>query len=415
MSRSRLPAAAVVPAIIPAITLAVVLLATAGAVRADDYVAVRGVYYREASTRVVQPMVELERDSPTGVDVGAHFLIDAITSASAAAGTAIDNVFTETRSEAGLSLRKRWARSEISVGYKYSAESDYWSHSVGLGGSKTFWGNTAMLRLALGRNFDTMTSRGRTPDCAIGVGNVNCPLDVWFAGLSYTQVLSPVSIAQLSFDSAYLDGFQGNLYRQVPGKGYEVLPYGVDTVDGKTVMTDKGQRLRMAVTARAGYVVRDTGTGFQLNYRYYWDTFPGTAATTYAPWGVRAHTLEARVFQPLGPELELRVLGRIYIQNRGAAFWCDTIANPNCYAPGAAYYSSDPKLGPMNTEYLEAKVYWHAEAWRAIRFLRWFSAGTFEFSYGRYTQSTSFGGPAQDRPWWCLITCVIQAGYTMPY
>jgi hypothetical protein len=295
-----------------------------------------------------------------------------------------------------------------------------------------------MIRIALGRNFDSMTSRGRTPDCALVGGNGNgaagggttgaggsqgaavvantsCPLDVWFAGASYTQVLTPVWDAQLNLDTAYLDGFQGNLYRQVPGKGYEVLPYGVDFVAGVPQKTDWGRRLRNAVTFRTGYVLRDTGTGFQFNYRYYWDTFPGTSATGGDPWGIQAHTFEARVYQPIGPEVELRVLGRVYIQNQGAAFWCDTIANPSCYTAGAAYYSSDPKLGPMNTEYLEAKIYWHAEALRPYSFLSWFAAGTFELSYGRYTQSTSFGGPAQDRPWWCLITCVIQAGYSMPY
>ena len=36
-----------------------------GMARADDYVVVRGAYYREASTRVIQPMVELQRESPT--------------------------------------------------------------------------------------------------------------------------------------------------------------------------------------------------------------------------------------------------------------------------------------------------------------------------------------------------------------
>jgi hypothetical protein len=386
----------------------VMALGPARSAQADDYVAVRGVYYREASTRVIQPMVELERDSSTGVDVDAHFLVDAITSASAAAGTAIDSVFTETRNEAGLSLRKRWSRAELSVGYRYSAESDYWSHGIGLSGAKRFWGDTAMLRLALGRNFDSMASRGRTPACAIGTG-VTCPLDVWFAGLSYTQILSPVAIIQASYDSAYLDGFQGNLYRQVPGKGYEVLPYPAGGTIGE------GRRLRNAVTVRAGYVLRGAGTGFQANLRYYWDLFPGTAKTPDDPWGIRAYTAEARVYQPLGPDFELRVLGRLYIQSPGAAFWCDTIANPSCYAPSASYFSTDPKLGPMNTEYLEAKIYWQAEALRTVKFLRWFSAGTLELSYGRYIQSTSFGGPSSQMPWWCLLTCVIQAGYTMPY
>src|SRR5262245_26894937 len=106
---------------------------------ADDYVSVRGAYYREASTRVIQPMVEVVRESPSGLDVGAHFLIDAITSASAAAGTTIDNVFTEIRDEVGLRVRKRWARSDATLSYKYSSESDYWAHGIGASFGQRFW------------------------------------------------------------------------------------------------------------------------------------------------------------------------------------------------------------------------------------------------------------------------------------
>src|SRR5262249_10562333 len=106
---------------------------------ADDYVIVRGAYYREPSTRVIQPMVELHRDSPSGVDVTAHFLVDAITSASIAAGTSVDNIFTEIRDEAGLGVRKRWERSDATLIYKYSAESDYWSHAIGASFGQRLW------------------------------------------------------------------------------------------------------------------------------------------------------------------------------------------------------------------------------------------------------------------------------------
>jgi hypothetical protein len=71
-----------------------VLTAAGSTAVAGDYVIVRGAYYREASTRVIQPIVEVERESPSGIDVGAHFLVDAITSASIAAGTSVDYVFT---------------------------------------------------------------------------------------------------------------------------------------------------------------------------------------------------------------------------------------------------------------------------------------------------------------------------------
>ena len=125
------PAAAAPRARLQAVLIVSLVLVGAGRAEANDYVVVRGAYYREASTRVIQPMVELQREAPgTGVDVAAHFLVDAITSASIAAGTAVDNVFTEIRDEVGLRVRKRWQRSDLALSYRYSAESDYWSHGV---------------------------------------------------------------------------------------------------------------------------------------------------------------------------------------------------------------------------------------------------------------------------------------------
>ena len=50
----------------------------------------------------------------------------------------------------------------------------------------------------------------------------------------------------------------------------------------------------------------------------------------------------------------------------------------------APYQSSDPKLGPVHTEYPEVKLIWEAEALRGVPFFRWFAGGTFEISYGYY-------------------------------
>ncbi len=311
--------------------------------RADDYVSVRGFYYREASTRVIQPMVEVERDSPSGVDVGAHFLLDAITSASIAAGTNVDRVFTETRSEAGLRVRKRWQRTDLTVAYRYSAESDYWSHTVGLSLGRRFWGDTGTIRFSLGYGNDSMTARGRIPDCMPGMPAPSCSLDVLFASAVYTQVLSPVLLAQLSYDAAYLDGFQGNVYRSVPvpGLGYEVLPE---------------RRLRNALAPRIAYYIPATGTGLQLHYRFYWDFYPGESESGREPWGILAHTIEGRIYQQLTENLELRLLYRQHVQNH-ARFWCDFAANRSCYMPGqSVYYSTDPKLGAVHTEYPEVKL-----------------------------------------------------------
>jgi hypothetical protein len=367
-----------------AAALAVGALASAPT-RADDFVTVRGAYYREPSTRVIQPTVELERDSDTGVDVKAHYLVDTITSASVAAGTSTDSIFTETRNEVGLSIRKRWDRADLSASYKYSAESDYWSHSIGLSGGVRFWGDTAQVTLALGRDLDTLSSRFRTPACATPP-SPSCTLDGTYAGLSYTQVLSPVLLAQASLETTYLDGFQGNLYRTVPNFGYEIVP---------------GKRLRNAAAARLAYYIPELELALRLHYRYYVDFGPGLTGPD--PWNLRSHMIELRAYRPLTRTLEVRLTYRQYFQSR-AQFWCDAIASPACYPPASVYYSTDPKLGPVRTEYPEIQLVWQAEALAGVPVLGWLAAGTFEISYGRYFQSTSFGDAH-----------VLQTGYTLPY
>lgn len=358
--------------------------------RGADQVTIRGAYYREPSTRVIQPVVDIQKDLPRGFDIEAHYLVDAITSASAAAGTTVDQIFTEMRSEVGLSAGKNWDRARATLGYRYSAESDYWSHALAGSLSGRFWDDTATLAVSLGVSLDTMSARGRTPKCA-KAPSTSCDLNSTFGGLSYTQVLSPVSIAQVAAEVAYLDGFQGNLYRLVPNLGFETPP---------------DRRLRNAEAGRIATYFPATSTGLQLYYRFYWDLFPGTARTAGDPWRVRAHTIEGRVYQKLSRSLEVRLLYRQHFQNH-ADFWCDVSANPTCYQSGTLdppYFSGDPKLGGVRTEYPEVKLFWQADALRTVPFLRWFSTGTFELSYGYYIQNDAFGNAH-----------LLQAGVTMPY
>jgi hypothetical protein len=365
------------------------LVIAGGNARGADQVTIRGAYYREPSTRVIQPVVEIQKDLPHGFDLDAHYLVDAITSASAAAGTGKDTIFTETRNQVGLAVGKNWDRTRATLAYRYSAESDYWSHGVGGSLSQRAWGDTATLALSLGTSLDSMSSRGRTPACA-GSGT-SCSLSSYFLGLSYAQVLSPVAVAQISAETAFLDGFQGNLYRSVPNFGYEVPP---------------NRRERNAVGVGLAYYFPASSTGLQLRYRYYWDFYPGTSEVRYDPWKLRAQTIEGRVYQRLTRNLEARVLYRYHIQNQ-AAFWCDVTANADCYqmmASPVPYQSSDPKLGPVRTHYPEVKLVWEAESLQVVPFFRWFAAGAFEISYGYYMQNDSFGNAH-----------VLQAGYTMPY
>ena len=64
---------------------------------ADGTLAVRGVYYKERATRVMQPMMDAIFDAGTHGIVTGHFLVDAITSASASSGADNSKPFTERR------------------------------------------------------------------------------------------------------------------------------------------------------------------------------------------------------------------------------------------------------------------------------------------------------------------------------
>src|SRR5206468_1048508 len=97
----------------------------AGPAAADGTLSMRGVYYKEKSTRVEQPMVDGSYESAGGGRVDGHLLVDSITSASSATGTAQE--FTERRYEAGLGYTRPFGPVRVGVLGKYSTESDYFS------------------------------------------------------------------------------------------------------------------------------------------------------------------------------------------------------------------------------------------------------------------------------------------------
>jgi hypothetical protein len=363
-------------------------VAGGGVARAEDHVTVRGIYFREASTRVVQPVADLSKDLPTGGDVFAHYLLDAITSASAAAGPVGDNIFTEYRNEAGLGYGHTFlSRYRVAAAYKYSAESDYWSHTGILSGSARLWQDTATLAASFGVGRDQVGRRGQAAPVdpmgrCLPSPTVTCPLNTVFGSVAYSQILSPTVLVQVGYEMAWLSG-------------YLASPYRMETVPDL--------RVRNSVSARVAKYFPDVRTGLQLHYRYYWDAYPGTAPDGMDdPWGLSTHTVEVRLYQRIGRDLELRLAARHYPQGP-VNFWCDLGVNPSCNI-NQLYMGNSPQLGHVTTNYFEGKIYWDATALREVPFLGWFSTGTFELSYGRLLQDTTYGNAH-----------VLHTGYHFPF
>jgi hypothetical protein len=354
-----------------------VLAFTATHARGEDRVTVRGAYYREPSTKVVQPMIEISKDLPGGFDVYAHGLVDAITSPSVLTGVMGDNIFTEHRKEVGVAVGKSYRHTHLSLSYRQSREPDYISHAVGLHTSTGVWDNSGDVAMTLAYSHDTVGPF------------LNHPLDVGFAGFSYAQALSPVLLAQVGYELSYWNGFMCNPYDN----------------DARGRANCPRQRVRHAATTRLARYFPSAHAGLQLYYRFYYDLWWSPKPD---PWGMTAHTFEGRVYQEVGPNLEFRLAYRYHTQGWALFAFCSRdpskAADPDCGPEILVYHTGDEKFGPLNTQLVELKLAWEARALTGVPLLGWFALGAFEISYGRYFQTTHYG-----------TAHLLQTGYSLPF
>ena len=238
------------------------------------------------------------------------------------------------RDEAGLRVRKRWARSDVPSRYRYSAESDYWSHGIGGSFGHRFWGDTAAVRLVAGAElrYDVL-ARPHARVRARAMSAVRVRSTSGSRASTTPRSCRPVSLAQVSYEIAYLDGFQGNLYRSVPNFGYEVVP---EQAPAPTPSRRASRTTSRGPGPACSSSTATTGTCSRAARRRSW-----------IPWALRAHTLEGRVYQQLTPDVEMRLLFRYHTPEPRARSGATTIAGPGLLPRPALYYSTDPKLGPV--------------------------------------------------------------------
>lgn len=361
---------------------------------AQGALTLRGNYWRDRNTRVVQPAIELSKELPSGTVVGAHYLLDAITSASVAAGVIRDQPFTELRNEAGASIGQRIGPALISGGYSYSSESDYWAHTASLGVLLELFQKNTTLGATLAYGNDKVAQR-------MGPTNYNPVggLQTVRAIVNLTQTLTPRLLAVASYEIGCLgfgsaqNGWLANPYRTVNLGGApsrELTPY---------------QRIRQAATGALHWMIPlrirlMPYLAIRPAFRLYWDD-----------WGIVSEAPELRLYVPVGP-VEWRVTGRYYHQN-SVSFWSDDGVRPS-YPAGVQglhcttctlassqkglWYTSDPKLGAFTSEFFELRLLIKLNAianWRRLPGAAWLGSGILELSYGHYFNGgyahTAFG------------------------
>jgi hypothetical protein len=308
-------------------------------------------------------MIDARFDAGEHGSVVGHFLVDSITSASASSG-ATSGAFNENRVEAGGGYTHELpGRLKLGADLRYSAESDYFSTWLDVHAELELLDQTTRLGVLLGHSFDTITNGVAVAQGGLGTPSFERSLGVSLASLSATQILTPVLVGFVGFDLGYLNGYQANLYRQVPG-GAEPVAERVPDVRWRTALYGE---LR-------GHLGATSTTGV-LGYRLYIDD-----------WGIVAHTPEVRVIQEIVPGLDVRLRYRFYTQSAASFYRAQyTQAELDDMAMSV---TQDEKLSSFRTHTLGGQL---SVALSILGFREAFARMRIDAVVERVWQTTSFG------------------------
>lgn len=359
--------------------------------QADNRVIVRGNYYREASTRVLQPTVDVTVDVPDErLTLGAGYVLDAISSASIATGTTAvtggDNVFTEIRHETNVNASSRLGDWGLGAFFRYSTETDYISRSIGAGASRDLLARTVTLSLNYAYNFDRFyriinAFGARLPWCSGNVPVEECQgggrgrghnlTQVHYIAAGYSHVVHKTVLTQLTTEVAHVRGPQDNPYR-----GMQIL--------GVTSETHPLSRTRLALAGSVRWIVPKAHMVVEPRYRFNVDT-----------WQIRAHAPEIRLHFRVFDHVRLRLRYRYYQQTE-AFFWrdggdyvegdgvCTRDAPENCA-------SADPKMDDWNSHTPGIAVVYELDGLAKFRGLAFLDRGWISATYNHMFQSNRFG------------------------
>ena len=339
------------------------VLAAVGGAHADGTLSARGVYYKEKATRVVQPMLDGMFEVGSRGLVTAHFLVDAITSASQSAGAVNAQAFTENRIEGGAGYTHLidgiLDGARVGGSTRYSTESDYKSIYVGARAEVDLAEKNTTLGLGGGYGRDTISGGAEGGlgqimlQCEMGAPDQpECTLETYSMYASATQLVSKYAVLGLTYDFIAMRGYQSNPYRSAI--------VGMNTARE----THPTERDRHAIALAGRYYFDATETTVVAQYRYYRDNW-----LRHGRIGAGAHTPELRIIQQLGDPIDATLRYRFHTQ-LAAFFYRDRYA----MLPDNGFISDDVKLSAFRSHTVEAKLGILGEAfglsgrWSEVRF-----------------------------------------------
>jgi Protein of unknown function (DUF3570) len=272
--------------------------------------------------------------------------------------------FKKTRGQVILGIEQGLdATTTIALSGYRSQEVDYVSTSViGTISKDMFQKNT------------TLTLRGQYIDDQVGKieddGTItNEPKYSGWAAVSLSQLLSPTTVLDLSYDALYLEGFLSDPYRQV-----RVF----DANNTFTIVDEKhpDQRTRQAATGRLKHFFTPIQAAVETSYRYYFDD-----------WGVTSHTGEVQFNKYVFRDFIMMFNYRYYTQT-GADFYFEKYVGGEYQNDG--FRTADYKLTPFNSNNFGISLTYLLRGLSNSQAMEFLQNSSVELRYFRYYNNLEF-------------------------
>lgn len=273
------------------------------------------------------------------------------------------NTANDTRNAVTLGVSHNFSNIiGVEAYYDYSHEKDYASSTPTITFKKDLFEKNTTITAGYSRNADTID--GRFMD-----SSQDKTTDNYFVGL--TQVVSPVTIAQIGYSNNNSRGQQSEGIRLVPVDGADA---STCTAESATCVDEAfpGNRVRQAYLAGVNHYFVEGAGGFldrssvKLTVRYYDDS-----------WDIDSYTGEVEFNKYISEDLVLRLDYRYYTQSK-AFFVKDS------YSSSDELRSSSPQLLEKDTNLYGVKLTYNL---RDSLKTRLFNTGIIEGKYEYYSES----------------------------
>lgn len=239
----------------------------------------------------------------------------------------------------------------VELYYDYSKENDYTSHTPSLTLKKDLFEKNTTMTMSYSRNIDKVYGKFMNGEQGRNTGN-------YFFGI--TQVLSPLTIAQLGYSRSNVTGFNSDGVRLVPLNGISpssCTDRSASCVDEAFPDNRKRDAVVFGINQYFPNSIIDRSS-VKFTYLYYNDD-----------WNIASNTEEIEYNEYITEDTIFRVNFRYYEQTK-ANFVKDT------YISSDQYKSSSPQFSGFNSQLFGLKL--------TNNFLR---EGSFEGKYEYYSQS----------------------------